>query len=44
MSDLFFGSSVIENIFSLGYEDLYSVIAPLVKIAEGASKLIGMFV
>ncbi|MFS0001827.1 hypothetical protein ACL1GI_04640 [Corynebacterium striatum] len=44
MSDIFFGSSVIENVFSLGFDDLFAVVAPLLNIAEGASKLVGMFV
>ena len=42
-SDLDFGFSTIENLFTNGLTDLYSVVKPIVSIAEGASKLLGMF-
>ena len=42
-SDLDFGFSTIENLFTNGFTDLYSVVKPIVSIDEGASKLLGMF-
>ena len=39
-SDLDFGFSTIENLFTNGFTDLYSVVKPIVSIAEGASCLL----